>query len=114
MIVKGKIHVIGETETFGANGFRKRSLIIMTDEQYPQFINIEFVQDKCDLLDKAKNGMQVQVSVNLRGREWINPYGEAKYFNTIQGWKIVSEAKAKKQAAKKTPPPQAEDDDLPF
>ena len=49
---------------------------------------IEFVQDKCDLLDAFKVGEDVKISINLRGREWINPEGEAKYFNSIQGWRI--------------------------
>ena len=52
-------------------------------------ILIEFIQDKCDLLDDLSSRLQeVKVSINLRGREWINPQGEAKYFNSIQGWSI--------------------------
>jgi hypothetical protein len=43
---------------------------------------IEFTQDKCDLL----NNYQLVISINLRGREWVNPQGETKYFNSIQGW----------------------------
>ena len=46
------------------------------------------MKDKCDLLDRFKIGQQVTVDINLRGREWINPEGEAKYFNDIEGWKI--------------------------
>jgi len=86
--VKGSIKKIGTTETVGASGFRKRELVVTTDEQYPQFISIEFVQDKCDILDSYKVGQNVNVSINLRGREWINPEGVAKYFNQIQGWRI--------------------------
>ena len=44
---------------------------------------IEFQQDKTDLLNNYKVGQDVKVSINLRGREWINPQGEAKYFNSI-------------------------------
>ena len=88
MEITGKIKVIGETETFGAKGFRKRNLVITTEEQYPQDIQVEFVQDKCDLLDHKKIGQSVLVGINLRGREWVNPQGETKYFNSIQGWKI--------------------------
>ena len=33
-------------------------------------------------------GEPVKVSINLRGREWVNPQGETKYFNSIQGWRI--------------------------
>jgi len=85
MEVTGKIKKIDETKTFGTSGFRKRELVITTDEQYPQMLMIEFVQDKCDLLDNFKLGDDIKVSINLRGREWINPEGEAKYFNSIQG-----------------------------
>ena len=90
MEVQGTIKVIGETQTFGAKGFRKRELVITTDEQYPQSILIEFVQDKTELLDKFQVGKGVKIGVNLRGREWVNPQGETKYFNSIQGWNINS------------------------
>lgn len=90
MEVQGKIKVIGETQTFGANGFRKREVVITTEEQYPQSIMIEFVQDKTDLLDNYQIGQQVKININLRGREWVNPQGETKYFNSIQGWRIES------------------------
>ena len=88
MEVIGKIKIIGDVQTFGSNGFRKRELVVTTDDQYPQMIMIEFVQDKCDLLNNYSVGQDVKVSINLRGREWINPQGEAKYFNSIQGWRI--------------------------
>lgn len=90
MEVQGKIKMIGETQTFGSNGFRKRELVITTEEQYPQHILVEFVQDKTDLLNNYQVGQSVKVSINLRGREWINPQGETKYFNSIQGWRIES------------------------
>ena len=86
MEVTGKIKKIDETKTFGNNGFRKREVVVTTDEQYPQFLLIEFIQDKCDLLDNYNVGEDVKISINLRGREWINPEGEAKYFNAIQGF----------------------------
>ena len=88
MEVTGKIKLINETQTFGASGFRKRELVITTNEQYPQMLMIEFVQDKCDLLNSYQVGQDVKVAINLRGREWINPEGVAKYFNSIQGWRI--------------------------
>ena len=88
MEVSGRIKMIDETKAFGANGFRKRELVVTTDEQYPQHIMIEFTQDKCDLLNNYGVGEPVKVSINLRGREWVNPQGETKYFNSIQGWRI--------------------------
>lgn len=88
MEVSGRIKMIDETKAFGANGFRKREMVVTTDEQYPQHIMIEFTQDKCDLLNNYHVGEPVKVSINLRGREWVNPQGETKYFNSIQGWRI--------------------------
>ncbi|MFD2586510.1 DUF3127 domain-containing protein [Croceitalea marina] len=88
MEVQGRIKMIGETKTFGNNGFRKRELVVTTEEQYPQHILVEFVQDKCDLLNNYADGQMVKVSINLRGREWVNPQGETKYFNSVQGWRI--------------------------
>ena len=123
MEVTGKIKKIEETKTFGNNGFRKREMVLTTDEQYPQMLLIEFVQDKCDLLNSFSEGQDVRVNINLRGREWINPQGEAKYFNSIQGWRIE---KLEAGAAADVPPVAAagfepaanlnenDPDDLPF
>jgi len=88
MEVQGKIKLIRETATFGASGFRKREIVITTNEQYPQDLQLEFVQDKCDVLNGYEVGQDVVIGINLRGREWINPEGKAVYFNTIQGWNI--------------------------
>ena len=84
MEVIGTLKKIEDTKTFGAKGFRKREVVILTEEQYPQPLMIEFVQDKCDLLDRFSAGQSVKISINLRGREWENPQGEVKYFNSIQ------------------------------
>jgi translation initiation factor IF-3 len=87
MEVVGKIRVVN-AEQIVSEKYKKREVVVITDEQYPQSINIEFAQDKCDLLNLYKEGDSVKVSINLRGREWVNPEGVSKYFNTIQGWRI--------------------------
>jgi len=40
------------------------------------------------LLNEFAVGQEVKIDLNLRGREWINQEGIAKYFNAIQGWRI--------------------------
>lgn len=97
MEVFGKIKVINPAQQVSAS-FKKRELVVTTDEQYPQHIMIEFTQDKCDLLDSYRPGEPVKVSINLRGREWVNPQGETKYFNSIQGWRIERTASEASQA----------------
>ncbi len=124
MEVQGKVKLIGATQTFGSNGFRKREIVVTTEEQYPQHIMIEFVQDKTDLLDNYQVGQDVKVNINLRGREWVNPQGETKYFNSIQGWRIEAVQAGAPQGMPDVPPAQAfepatnvnedDHDDLPF
>ncbi|MFL2600321.1 MAG: DUF3127 domain-containing protein [Flavobacteriaceae bacterium] len=88
MEISGKIKWIDEIRTYGSNGFRKKELVITTQEQYPQNILIEFTQEKCELLDKYEIDDNIKIGINIRGREWINPEGQTKYFNSIQGWRI--------------------------
>lgn len=124
MEVQGKIKLIDETKTYGNNGFRKREMVVTTEEQYPQHIMIEFVQDKTELLNNFEVGQQVKVSINLRGREWVNPQGETKYFNSIQGWRIESLEAGNSSDMPPMPPAEAfepatdfneeDHDDLPF
>ncbi|GAA0712860.1 DUF3127 domain-containing protein [Aquimarina litoralis] len=124
MEVQGKVKMLGETQTFGSNGFRKREIVVTTDEQYPQHIMVEFIQDKCDLLNNFQIGQDVKISINLRGREWVNPQGETKYFNSIQGWRIENLQQAAPSAPPAMPPADAfepatdfkeeDHDDLPF
>ena len=115
MEVQGKIKVKGEVQTFGEKGFTKRDIVLTTDEQYPQHINIELQQDKCDLIEPFNIDDEIKISINLRGREWINPKGEAKYFNSLVGWRIE-----KVETAPNVPLPPVqnvsneEPDDLPF
>jgi hypothetical protein len=125
MEVTGKIKMIDQTKEVGSAGFKKRDVVVTTDEQYPQHILVQFVQDKCDLLNNFQVGEAVKIDINLRGREWTNPQGETVYFNTIQGWRI---AKAQAEAASTQAPPmpaaaafppatslnEDEPDDLPF
>ena len=125
MEVTGRVKMVEQTKEVGSSGFRKRDIVVTTDEQYPQHISVQFVQDKCDLLDAYKVGDNVKVDINLRGREWTNPQGETVYFNTIQGWRIAKlQADAPAQGVPPMPAAQAfepaatfkeeDHDDLPF
>jgi len=88
MKIEGSVKVIGETETFGTNGFAKRQLVVTTEDQYPQHISVEFLQDSVDYLDNLAIGDNVNITIQFRGREWTSPQGEVKYFNSIVGLSI--------------------------
>ncbi|WP_185867188.1 DUF3127 domain-containing protein [Blattabacterium cuenoti] len=70
------------------SGFQKKEIVLTTEEPYPQNILIEFIQDKVNLLENIRLKDKIKVFINIRGREWTNPEGIIKYFNSIQGWKI--------------------------
>lgn len=125
MEVSGKIKLINDTQEFGKSGFKKRETVVVTQEQYPQPLMVEFVQDKTTLLDNFNPGDMVTIQINLKGREWTSPQGEIKYFNSIQGWRIEKvKDQASEEFSKETPaaeddlvPGNADDDldgDLPF
>ena len=126
MELQGTVKKIGETQTF-ASGFQKREMVLLTEEQYPQPIQIDFLSDKIDLLNNVSEGESIKIGINIRGREWTNPQGEVKYFNSITGWRIekVSSENTNTQAPQpntfEKPAPITNDnpfgdeqDDLPF
>jgi hypothetical protein len=89
MQVTGKVKLVTKTQVV-SDKFQKRELVVTTSDQYPQHISIQLSNDKCALADNLAIGQEVTVHINLRGRLWVSPQGEEKYFNTIEGWKIDS------------------------
>ena len=124
MEIIGKIKWIDETKEYGSNGFKKRELVVTTEEQYPQHILVEFIQDKCEILNSFQIANNVKIGINLKGREWTNPEGQIKYFNSVQGWRIDIIDGEISQELPPIPPPISsenidenkteEEDDLPF
>lgn len=84
----GHLKEIGPTITYGNNGFQKREIVIVTSEQYPQTILVEVVKDKCEALDDYTEGEEVILSINLLGREWVDPNGRSVFFNNFRAWRI--------------------------
>ena len=89
MQITGKLYKVFQTQKI-KDTFQKREFVleIADNPQYPQYVVFEFTQDNCSLLDGYQEGEQVDIQFNLRGREWRNPQGEIKFFNTLGAWKI--------------------------
>jgi len=100
MEITGKIKSIGQVQTY--NNFQKREVVLVTEDKYPQTIMVEFTQKNIDKTQNNKVGDRVTVGINLRGKEWTNPKGETRYFNSIDAWSIASSETAQV------------DEDLPF
>jgi hypothetical protein len=118
--LSGTLKVIKDTEQVNEKFSKREFVLVDASSMYPQDISFQAAQDKCSMLDGYMEGEQVEVSFNLRGREWTSPQGEVKYFNTLDAWRI--EKMGQGMPAQNTPAPeqgkktpQAEDDDnLPF
>lgn len=114
--LKGELKVISDTRQVSEK-FKLREFVLTDNSgQYPQIIQFQSVQDRCDMLDTHKVGDMVEVFFNLRGREWTNPQNEVKVFNTLDAWKINSlGAGAAQPTTANAETFVAEgDDDLPF
>jgi len=87
--ISGVLKVIGDTTQISER-FTKRDFVLTIDldAMYPQHVSFQLTQDKCSLLDNISVNDTVTVSFNIRGREWTNPQGEVKYFNSLEAWRI--------------------------
>lgn len=125
----GTIIEIFPAQTFG-KGFRKREFVLEVGDKYPQKIVFQLVQEKCNIIDAYSVGDQITVDFNITGRDWTDKLGTVKYFNSLEAWRIVGEAKPKTnfeedddswmESTPKTEKPKStesfnwSDDDLPF
>ena len=92
MNIIGTLESRKETQVI-SDKFQKREFVIKTEEnpEYPQFILMQLTQDKVDLIQGYKKGDMIDVSFNLRGRNWTKPgTEEVKTFNTLEAWRISS------------------------
>lgn len=118
--IEGKLYRVFPTEQKTASFQAREFVIEIPDGNYPQFIKFQVVQDKCTTLDAYREGDQLKVSFDLRGREW-----QGKFFTSLNAWRIdkagggVESAPAEEFPADPFPsyqnaPPPPATDDLPF
>jgi hypothetical protein len=86
--ITGTIKVMNPTVQVSEKFSKREFVLTENTSQYPQDVLFQAVQDRCALLDTINVGEQVEVSFNLRGREWTSPQGEVKYFNSLDAWRI--------------------------
>jgi hypothetical protein len=84
--VRGIVHVVEETKTYGQKGFRKRLVVLEQDTgRFTNYIPVEFLRDNCEAADDMNVGDEVEVSYQLSGRKWQrDPQSEVKYFLTAE------------------------------
>ncbi|MGX7590465.1 DUF3127 domain-containing protein [Candidatus Karelsulcia muelleri] len=112
MEIIGTVKEIFDLQVF-KNNFKKREILIKTEEQYPQILIIEFILDKTKLLNSLKTDDKIKIFINIKGKKWTTKTGQTRFFNSIQGWKIehLTDTENKKQANNEF---ENEFDELPF
>jgi hypothetical protein len=121
--VRGIVHLIDDTKTYGQKGFRKRLVVLEQDSgRFTNYIPLDFIQDGCDTVDEMKVGDQVEVTYRLSGRKWQrDPDSEVKFFLNAEAITFRTlESGAAPDGAPTPSDEQAEaaqaspDDDIPF
>ena len=84
----GTVKVINDTVQVSEKFSKREFVITDASSMYPQDILFQLTQDKCSLIDAVAVNDTVEVSFNLRGREWVSPQGEVRYFNTLDAWRV--------------------------
>ena len=104
--IKGAIKLINPIKVI-SDKFSVREFVVTTpDAKYPQDILFQTINDKMDVLETLGVGQQVEVSYNVRGREF-----NGRYYNTLDAWKV--QVIGSKPSQPSTQPIEL-DDDLPF
>ncbi|GAA6134783.1 hypothetical protein NBRC116188_15730 [Oceaniserpentilla sp. 4NH20-0058] len=118
---QGVIHSIGATTEYGSNGFTKREFVIKLtgdgeNPEYPNYIALELIKDKCALMDHFQMGDEINVHFNLSGRLWNPPGKPEKCFNSLQAWRVEGLGASEPQFSPQDDPfpEQGFDDDVPF
>jgi hypothetical protein len=117
--LRGVVHLIEETKTYGQKGFRKRLVVLEQDKQrFVNYVPLEFTNDGCDSVDSLNVGDQVEVTFRLNGRKWQkDANSEVKFFLNAeaQGFKVLDGKQAGSAEANDELAEAAyEDDDVPF
>jgi len=80
--LRGIVHLIEDTKTFGQKGFRKRTVVLEQNlGRFTNYIPLDFIGDACDSADALSVGDDITVNYRLSGRKWQrDPQSEVKYF----------------------------------
>ena len=81
--IEGKLHKKFETENKTATFQAREFVILISEDNYPQYIKFQLTQDRCALIDDYEEGKPIKVHFDLRGREWND-----KYFTNLNAWRL--------------------------
>ena len=83
--LKGKLILKSEPRQ-PSEKFRVMDFVIeVPDEKYPQKVQFQVINDRIQEMDKYSLGEELEVSFDIRGREY-----NGKYYNSLNAYKVES------------------------
>lgn len=124
--MKGTVKRLFDTWKSDTSEFYKREFVLTTAEQYPSDVKFSALKEKSEQLNGIKEGDQVLVKFDVRGREYND-----RYYVDLNAWRVekmgaegpAGNTGGQPQPATADIPPAPEfnpatpagsDDDLPF
>jgi single-strand DNA-binding protein len=116
----GNIKKIFPTQTF-PSGFSKREVVVTnTADRFPQDVKFDCLKEKEEILKGFKEGDEVTVHFDIRGREY-----NGRYFVDLNAWKMEAGSAAAPASSGGSAPAdvepedttdysESENDDIPF
>ncbi len=114
--IKGKVVHVGKAQQV-TEKLKKRILVVeyADNPTYPEQIQFEAVNDRCASLDELREGDEVGVHFNLKGRSYTDKKGDKAWFNSLGIWKVdVLKTAAPQQAGYKPSKLPEDESDMPF
>lgn len=89
--VTGKLLVKYDTQSVN-DRFRKREFVLELEDNvngniYTNYAKMQLVQNKCDILDRFKEGDLVKVSFNIKGNRWERD-GKVNFITNLDAWRV--------------------------
>jgi single-strand DNA-binding protein len=105
--ITGQVEYISETQ-FITETFKKREIVLKTVNQnnYEDFVKLEFKQDKCELLDRCAIGSEVTIKFSIGGRKYTTRTGDISYFTSLNAFYVSSQNQQGSQGHQAAPQQQ--------
>lgn len=84
--IKGHVVSIGEIQHVGQKNTAKRTMIVQTEEKYPQTLAVDFMGKATDKLPNYSEGMRVIIKADIRGSAY-----NGKHYTNLSGWDIAQD-----------------------
>ena len=102
--LKGKLHRVGEVQTF-SSGFRKREIVIDTGGKYDRFFPVELKQDQCDEDFIINTEVALECYVNGSREGYMDKNGNERFFLSLgmKDYTITKESNESAEPAGEVP-----------